>query len=100
MPTLPPMLTLLRLTPSPQVLSIRQFRTIPLIPDAQKPELACWIQKFSINQLAPPMSTPPPSPSTVARLGAFASSDIFLAVHDVMDIMAANGVALGSGTFR
>src|SRR5260221_10317851 len=99
-PTGPPRLTLLRLHPSAQMLVSRQFCTVPPVPEAQKPDIVCWVQMLSASQLLPLVSIPPPQPSADARLLAFASRAKFRTVHEVTLNMAPNGVELGSGTLR
>src|SRR5258707_3546361 len=90
-PTGPPRLTLLRLQPSAQMLVSRQFCTRPPFPDAQKPDIVCWVQMLSASQLFPLVSIAPPQPSTTARLGAFASSAKLRTVQAVTLNIATSG---------
>src|SRR5712671_1373294 len=99
-PTVAPRLTLLRLQPSAQILVSRQFWTVPPVPDAQKPDIVCWVQMLSASQLLPVVSMAPPQPSTVARLVAFASRAKFRTVQEVRLKIAPRGLALGSGMLR
>src|SRR4051812_12326953 len=99
-PTVPFRLTLLRLIPSAQMLVSRQFCTVPPVPDAQKPDMVCWVQIPSASQLLPLVSIAPPQPSTTALLVALASKAKFRTVQEVRLNMAPNGEGLGSGMLR
>jgi len=41
----------------------RQFLMMPPVPEAQKPDIVCWVQMLSATQLVPVVSIPPPEPS-------------------------------------
>src|SRR5437899_6912729 len=98
LPTLALSETLLMLIPSAQIEVSRLFSTVPPVPDAQNPDIVCWVQMPLATQLVPLVSIAPPSPPTVLRLGALASMWKFCTVHEVSSNTAPSGVLLGSGT--
>lgn len=73
---------------------------MPPVPDAQKPDMVCWVQMPSADQSVPVVSMAPPSPPMVLRLTASASMWKFCTWQDVSSNSAASGVLLGTGTSR
>ncbi len=92
--------TLLTLIPSAQIEVSLLFSTVPPVPEAQKPDMVCWVQMPSASQFVPVVSMAPPSPPTVLRLTALASMWKSRTVQDVRSNRAASGVVLGTGTSR
>src|SRR5258708_1059753 len=72
-----PSFKLLRLIPSPQVLFILLFCTVPPVPDAQTPGVVCLIQTVPSSQFEPTMLNPPPPPSLQSPLTALQSMQRF-----------------------
>ncbi|MFG2257895.1 MULTISPECIES: hypothetical protein [Streptomyces] len=99
-PVSAPSETLLTLIPSAQIDVILLFCTFPPVPEAQRPDMVCWVQMPSASQSAPVVSIAPPSPPMVLRLTALASMWKLRTVQEVRSNSAAGGVLLGTGTSR
>src|SRR5271170_6753667 len=91
--------TLLKLPPSAQVLNVRQFSAIPLMPAHQKEEVTCWIQTLLTSQLFPLKSTAPLL-LLPARFEALQSSATFSSAQETALMMFATAWVLLAGVTR
>lgn len=73
---------------------------MPPVPEAQNPDMVCWLQMPLADQLVPVVSIAPPSPPMVLRLTELASMWKSRTVQEVTENSAASGVELGTGTSR
>src|ERR1700722_15342636 len=91
--------TLLKLPPSAQVLSVRQFSAMPLTPPHQKEEVTCWIQTLFTTQLVP-LKSIAPSLLLPARLEELQSSRTFDSVHETALMILPMPYGLFAGVTR